>query len=68
MVTAHEAIHEVHKYGKPGVILKLDNEKAYNRVNWEFLVEMLTSRGFGKDVDWVDSFYSTTKLLLCLDK
>ena len=30
-----------------GLILKLDYEKAYDRVSWGFIKEMLRSRGFG---------------------
>ena len=53
VVTAHEAIPEVHKSNESGIILKIDYEKAYDRVNWDFLVEMLTSRGFGaKWIRW----------------
>jgi len=29
------------------VVLKLDYEKAYDRVSWSFLEEMLENRGFG---------------------
>jgi hypothetical protein len=29
-----------------GVILKLDFEKAYDKVNWDFLMECLRARGF----------------------
>ena len=53
---AHEVIHEVHRSGTAGLVLKLDYEKAYDRVSWDFLKEMLLSRGFGnKWVDWVIS-------------
>jgi hypothetical protein len=39
-----------------GLVLKLDYEKAYDRVDWEFLEEMLSSRGFGsKWIRWVMS-------------
>jgi hypothetical protein len=36
------------------MISKLDNEKAYVRVDWQFLREMLVSRGFGgKWIKWI---------------
>jgi len=54
VVSAHEIIHEVHRKRDCGIIFKLDYEKAYDRVSWEFLDEMLTSRGFGeKWVGWI---------------
>ena len=46
MVTAHEVIHEEHKSGEQGLVLKIDYEKAYDRVNLDFLFEILELRGF----------------------
>jgi hypothetical protein len=51
MVSAHEILHDSMKHKKKGLILKLEYEKAYDRVDWQFLEEMLKSRGFG--VRWV---------------
>jgi hypothetical protein len=28
-------------------VLKLDYEKAYDKVNWDFLLDVLEKRGFG---------------------
>ena len=36
------------KSGVPGVLRKLDVEKAYNHVNWDFLIYMLDHCGFPK--------------------
>jgi SAM-dependent MidA family methyltransferase len=33
VVAAHEVIHDIHKNKESGVILKLDYEKAYDRVS-----------------------------------
>jgi len=47
VVAAHEIIHDIRRCNESGVILKLDYEKAYDRVSWGFIEEMLFSRGFG---------------------
>jgi hypothetical protein len=37
VVTLHEIVHELHSKNLNGVILKLDSEKAYDKVKWYFL-------------------------------
>jgi hypothetical protein len=46
VVTAHEIIHEVHSKKDQGLVFKIDYEKAYDRVNLDFLYEILVSMGF----------------------
>jgi hypothetical protein len=47
VVVSHELVHSVHKSKDPGVIIKLDYEKSYDRININFLLEILKSRGSG---------------------
>lgn len=42
---AQEVISETH-FLKQCVLLKMDFEKAYDKVNWDFLLELLHVRGF----------------------
>jgi hypothetical protein len=46
VVTAHEIVHEVHKRKLQGFVSKIDYEKTYDRVNLDFLYEILQLRGF----------------------
>jgi hypothetical protein len=56
VVSVHEIIHDTVKKGQKGLVLKLDYEKAYDRVDWQFLEEMMSIRGFGpKWRGWVMS-------------
>jgi hypothetical protein len=48
VVSAHEIIHEAVKHDHKGLGLKLDFEKTYDRVDWQFLEEMLASKGFSQ--------------------
>ncbi|KAK1683865.1 hypothetical protein QYE76_044713 [Lolium multiflorum] len=41
-----EIIHELKSKNLGGILLKLDFEKAYDRVNWDFLAEVLRAKGF----------------------
>lgn len=46
VVVAHEVVHSIQRSGEPRVVLKLDYEKAYDKVNIDFLFEVLRTRGF----------------------
>jgi hypothetical protein len=48
VVVAHEIVHSIHQNKESCIVLKLDYEKAYDRVNLDFLIEILRSRGFGE--------------------
>jgi hypothetical protein len=41
-----EIIHELKSKKIGGILLKIDFEKSYDRVNWEFLAEILRAKGF----------------------
>jgi hypothetical protein len=46
VVTLHETVHELHSKKLNGVILKLDFEKAYDKVKWFFLEQTLRMKCF----------------------
>jgi hypothetical protein len=55
VVTLHETIHEIKKEKQKGVILKLDFEKAYDKVSWDFLQQVLRMRGFSPQwCKWIE--------------
>lgn len=56
LIIAYEAFHYLKKnqcHRGRGVALKLDMNKAYDRVNWDFLKKVLVAYGF--DMSWVES-------------
>jgi hypothetical protein len=55
VMVLHEVMHETKKRKETGSILKLDFEKAYDKVSWKFLLECLKLRGFNeKWCEWVN--------------
>jgi hypothetical protein len=50
VLALHETLHETKIKRKVGVILKLDFEKAYDKINWDILLQCLTKRGFSDTV------------------
>jgi hypothetical protein len=45
----HETVHELHSKKLNGVILKIDFEKAYDKVKWSFLQQTLGMKCFYDD-------------------
>lgn len=41
VMIVHEALHELRRKKKSGIIIKLDFEKAYDKVNWYFFRDVL---------------------------
>jgi hypothetical protein len=52
----HETVHELHSKKLNRIILKLDFEKAYDKVKWSFLQQTLRMNGFS--AEWHALIYS----------
>jgi hypothetical protein len=52
VVVLHEAVHEINRKKLDGVLFKIDFEKAYDKVKWPFLQQVLRMKGF--DPKWYD--------------
>jgi hypothetical protein len=54
VITLHEILHELRVKKTKGVIPKLDFEKAYDKVHWSFLIDVLKQKNFpAKWIEWV---------------
>jgi predicted amino acid racemase len=63
VVCAHEVLHQVRKIKKTkSVLFKIDFEKVFDRVYWDFLLETLVGRGFGsKLIQWITNVLNGSK-------
>jgi Reverse transcriptase (RNA-dependent DNA polymerase) len=57
VVCAHEALHTIREKKIQCFLFKIDFEKAFDKVNWDFLLEILEGRQFGtKWISWISLF------------
>uniref|UniRef100_A0A803P8A0 Reverse transcriptase domain-containing protein n=1 Tax=Cannabis sativa TaxID=3483 RepID=A0A803P8A0_CANSA len=61
VLLANEAVEDYRSRGKKGFVLKIDFEKAYDRVDWGFLDLVLRKKGFGERWrKWIRGCVSST--------
>ena len=60
VLIANEAIDALSKRKEKGLICKLDIEKAYDHLNWNFLLSVMEKMGFGRKwLNWIQWCIST---------
>jgi hypothetical protein len=59
VVTLHEILHDFKRSGRQRVLLKIDFEKAYDKVKWGFLQDVLEKKGFPSK--WIEQVMCTVQ-------
>jgi hypothetical protein len=61
VILAHEVIHSLHSTKTPGMLLKLDLSKDFDKLSWNYLRSSLLAIGFDPSwVSWVFNLTSST--------
>ena len=68
VLIANEAIDSILKSNKGAILCKVDIEKAYDHVDWSFLLVVLEKMGFGeKRRRWIKWGLSTTRFFVLVN-
>jgi len=56
-IVLHKTLHELHMKKQDGIIFKIDFEKSYDKVKWDFLQQTLRMKGFSVVwCKWIEAF------------
>jgi Reverse transcriptase (RNA-dependent DNA polymerase) len=67
-LASRELLHHVEQSKEPTLLLKLDFSKAFDTLSWDFLLNVLTARGFPhKYIAWVHHLLKTSSSRILLN-
>ena len=68
VLIANEALDSRLKDNIPGLLLKMDIEKAFDHVNWDFLMKVMSKMGFGhRWINWMKWCFSTATFSIIIN-
>ncbi|RVX23503.1 putative ribonuclease H protein [Vitis vinifera] len=68
VLIASEALDSRLKDNTPGLLLKMDIEKAFDHVNWDFLMDVMSKMGFGhRWINWMKWCSSTATFSIVIN-
>nr|CAD1834076.1 unnamed protein product [Ananas comosus var. bracteatus] len=66
--SAHILIHHLHSSKERAAVLKIDFERAFDHINWQFLFEVLKARGFGNRwIGWIKALLQSSNSAVLLN-
>ena len=58
----YDIIHYLQNENQPGLLVSIDFEKAFDSIDWNFMIRTLKRFGFGPDIiQWISAFYNDIK-------
>ena len=68
VLIANEAVDSILRGKEKGILCKLDIEKAYDHIRWDFLMQLLERMGFGsKWIRWINWCISTASFSVLIN-
>lgn len=68
ILIANELVDHWQNHKKKGIIVKLDIEKAFDKISWNFLLGMLKLKGYSERwIKWIHACLSTTNFSVILN-
>lgn len=67
IIAAQEIIFSLQNHKIFCLAFKVDFEKAFDSLDWNFLLEVLAARGFGpRWISWIQTILSTAKIQILI--
>lgn len=68
VLLSHEVIHHYKHTDQQGVVVKIDFEKAYDKINWNYLLHVMQIRGFdSKWITWMASWLISSQTCVSIN-
>lgn len=63
ILIANEVIHSLQSKKSVGMVLKIDFEKAFDKIRWDFVFEVLRCMHFDKKwIDWITAIFESSRI------